>query len=129
MSRRPPRRRALHRMPVRALALAALLATPALAAPPAAPLPARLAVGEALAKLPRYGVNLGGRSVWGADQLMNNVLRNPGLESGWDGTLAVADPRAALGYDPSVDAHLDALLGWVARLRDAASALDSRAAP
>lgn len=33
------------------------------------------------------------------------------------GTLAVADPRAALAYDPSVDAHLDALLAWVERLR------------
>ena len=36
-----------------------------------------------------------------------------------DGTLAVADPRAALAYDPSVDVHLDALLGNVADLRAA----------
>ena len=32
------------------------------------------------------------------------------------GTLAVADPLAALRYDPSVDAHLDRLLAWVDRL-------------
>jgi hypothetical protein len=30
------------------------------------------------------------------------------------GTLGVADPLAALRYDPSVDAHLDRLLDWVA---------------
>ncbi len=36
-----------------------------------------------------------------------------------DGTLAVADPRAALAYDPSVDVHLDALLAHVAELRAA----------
>jgi glycosyltransferase involved in cell wall biosynthesis len=46
-----------------------------------------------------------------------------------EGTLAVADPRAALGYDPSVDAHLNALLGWVARLREAGAALDAPTAP
>lgn len=36
-----------------------------------------------------------------------------------DGTLGVADPRAALAYDPSVDAHLDALLARVEALRAA----------
>ena len=35
------------------------------------------------------------------------------------GTLTLADPLAALRYDPSVDAHLDVLLDWVARLRAA----------
>ena len=35
------------------------------------------------------------------------------------GTLTVADPLGALRYDPSVDAHLDVLLSWVARLRAA----------
>ncbi len=43
-----------------------------------------------------------------------------------DGTLGVADPCAALGYDPSVDTHLDALLGWVARLREARSQAGER---
>ena len=33
------------------------------------------------------------------------------------GQLRVQDPAAALGYDPSVQAHLDLLLGWVERLR------------
>ena len=32
------------------------------------------------------------------------------------GRLALDEPRRWLGYDPSVDAHLDALLGWVERL-------------
>lgn len=44
------------------------------------------------------------------------------------GTLNVADPRAALAYDPSVDVHLDALLSHVAGLR-AARASDRAARP
>ena len=35
------------------------------------------------------------------------------------GQLRVADARAALRYDPSVAVHVDALLGWVDRLRAA----------
>lgn len=46
-------------------------------------------LGSALAELPRYGLNLGGSTVWGADQLMANVLRNPGLEAIHDGALVV----------------------------------------
>jgi hypothetical protein len=42
-----------------------------------------------LGELPRIGVNLGARTVWGAEQLMANVLRNPGLEGAWDGALIV----------------------------------------
>lgn len=57
--------------------------------PPAAPVEARLSLGAALGELPRFGVNLGGRSVWGAEQLMANVLRNPGLEAALDGALIV----------------------------------------
>ena len=48
---------------------------------------ARLTPGEVLGNVPRIGVNLGGRSVWGAEQLMANVLRNPGLERALDGAL------------------------------------------
>ena len=33
------------------------------------------------------------------------------------GTLRVTDPRAAIGYDPSPEAHLSLLLAWVQRLR------------
>jgi hypothetical protein len=54
---------------------------------------ARLSLGQVLgrgpAELPRVGVNLGGRTVWGAEQLMGNVLRNPGLEGIWDGALVI----------------------------------------
>lgn len=57
--------------------------------PPAAPVEARLSLGAALGELPRLGVNLGGRNVWGAEQLMANVLRNPGLEAALDGALIV----------------------------------------
>ncbi len=32
------------------------------------------------------------------------------------GTHRLAEPRRLLGYDPSVDAHLDVLLGWAAAL-------------
>lgn len=45
------------------------------------------------------------------------------------GTLRVDDPRSALGYDPSVEAHLDALLGWVSHLREARSQGGGHAAP
>jgi len=83
--------RAGHRAPLgpRRAALAALtlgLAAAAAAAPPAVQLSPGTAVGE----LPRIGVNLGGRTVWGAEQLMANVLRNPGFESVLDGALIVA---------------------------------------
>lgn len=50
---------------------------------------ARLSLGAPLGELPRIGVNLGGRTVWGAEQLMANVLRNPGLEAALDGALIV----------------------------------------
>ena len=50
---------------------------------------ARLGLGAPLGTLPRVGVNLGGRTVWGAEQLMANVLRNPGLEGVWDGALII----------------------------------------
>jgi hypothetical protein len=49
----------------------------------------RLNLGASLGALPRVGVNLGGRTVWGAEQLMANVLRNPGLEAVHDGALVV----------------------------------------
>lgn len=62
----------------------AWLCTAALAA--AAP-GVQLSPGAALGEMPRIGVNLGGRSVWGAEQLMANVLRNPGLERTVDGAL------------------------------------------
>lgn len=39
-----------------------------------------------------------------------------------EGRLTLPAPQACLGYDPSVQAHLDALLGWVARLRAARDA-------
>jgi hypothetical protein len=50
---------------------------------------AQLSLGGALGDVPRIGVNLGFRTVWGAEQLMANVLRNPGLEGAWDGALIV----------------------------------------
>jgi hypothetical protein len=40
--------------------------------------------------VPRIGLNLGGSSTWGADQLINNVLKNPGFEAPLDRTLVIA---------------------------------------
>ena len=63
---------------------AAFVCSVAMAAPDA-----RLTLDRPLGEPPRIGVNLGGRSVWGAEQLMANVLRNPGLEGILDGALLV----------------------------------------
>ncbi len=49
--------------------------------------PAPQAVQRAV---PRIGLNLGGASTWGADQLINNVLKNPGFEAPLDRTLVIA---------------------------------------
>ena len=58
---------------------------------------ARLSLGEPLGELPRFGLNLGGRTAWGAEQLMANVLRNPGLENALDGALLVVGRITTLG--------------------------------
>lgn len=63
----------------------------------------RLAPGAPLGALPRFGVNLGHRTAWGAEQLMANVLRNPGLESAHDGALVIAGrigPRSVQDDSP-----------------------------
>ena len=39
--------------------------------------------------VPRVGLNLGGSSTWGAEQLVANVLKNPGFEAPLDRTLIV----------------------------------------
>lgn len=79
--------------------LAAALSLACTAAALAAPLQASLALGRPLGELPRLGVNLGGRTAWGAEQLMANVLRNPGLESTLDGTLFIAGAVSAAGVE------------------------------
>ena len=76
--------------------LLALLVPSGHAEPPTTPQEARLSLGAPLGELPRFGVNLGGRTVWGAEQLMANVLRNPGLEASLDGTLIVVGKVDAL---------------------------------
>jgi len=40
-------------------------------------------------EVPRLGVNLGSRSNWGAEQLMANVLVNPGFEPTLDGAIVI----------------------------------------
>jgi hypothetical protein len=40
--------------------------------------------------VPRIGLNLGGSSTWGADQLINNIVKNPGFEAPQDRTLVIA---------------------------------------
>ncbi|MEJ6006957.1 hypothetical protein WG899_15500 [Paucibacter sp. AS339] len=70
----------------RLLFWAALLALPSRAMPGDGSV---LSLGATLGELPRFGLNLGGRNVWGADQLMRNVLQNPGLELTHDGALLI----------------------------------------
>lgn len=74
---------------------------PAASAQPVLPavVQATLSLGEPLGELPRIGVNLGGRTAWGAEQLMRNVLRNPGLEAGQDGALIVVGQVDATGIE------------------------------
>lgn len=55
---------------------------------------AQLTPGPNTAHWPRLGLNLGHRTAWGAEQLMANVLRNPGLEAGIDGALVVVSQAA-----------------------------------
>jgi hypothetical protein len=69
------------------LTVAGLVA--AVAAADARAVDAQLAVGAPLGELPRFGVNLGHRTTWGAEQLAHNVLRNPGLERAHDGAIVV----------------------------------------
>lgn len=95
LSRRPLRNLTLRAGPLRVwilICFAVLASTrsaggSAMAGAP--PLSARLKVEGPLGELPRFGINLGVRTVWGAEQLMSNVLRNPGLEPALDGALIV----------------------------------------
>jgi hypothetical protein len=85
------------------LALLALVAGPT----GAQPAQARLQPGASLGALPRFGLNLGGRTVWGADQLISNVLQNPGLEAAADGALFTV---------ARIDAsHVEEANPWLAR--------------
>ncbi len=43
----------------------------------------------AMRDVPRIGLNLSGRTSWGAEQYMANVLANPGFEPTLDGALAI----------------------------------------
>lgn len=61
-----------------------------------------------------FDLTVGAAQAGGLDAAISSALAR------WRaGALRVADPRAALRYDPSVAAHVDALLGWVDRLRAA----------
>jgi hypothetical protein len=62
-------------------------------------LTASLSLGASLGDIPRIGVNLGHRTVWGAEQFMTNVLRNPGLEPIFDGALIVVARSSATGVE------------------------------
>ncbi len=54
---------------------------------PARQLTFRVADHPLLRDVPRIGVNLGSRTSWGAEQLMANVLANPGFEPTLDGAI------------------------------------------
>lgn len=74
---------------LRSALLGAALALPGL--PWAAPSTARLTPQASVLDQahPRYGLNLGGGSTWGAEQLQANVLKNPGFEAVLDRALVV----------------------------------------
>ncbi len=121
--------------PLAALCTLALSVAPAAAT--AAETEARLSLGTALGELPRFGVNLGGRTAWGAEQLTTNVLRNPGLESALDGAVVIVGRVTPLGaIDDSrwtartpgfwAGAHFEVLSGLAAGLRG--QVLDSQRA-
>lgn len=81
------------------LAAVATLAVLALASGPGAPVRVVVDAKPALRAAPRLGVNLGERSAWGAEQLLANVLLNPGFEGVVDRALVVVAPRAPrLGF-------------------------------
>ncbi|MCZ7557364.1 MAG: hypothetical protein M5R41_13265 [Bacteroidia bacterium] len=47
-----------------------------------------------LSDVPRLGINAGGRSWWGADQILKNLIDNPGFEAGEFASLVLADNGA-----------------------------------
>jgi hypothetical protein len=47
-----------------------------------------------LSDVQRLGINAGGRSWWGADQIMKNLIDNPGFEAGEFASLVLADNGA-----------------------------------
>lgn len=66
---------------------------------------------EPLARaLPRIGLNLGGASTWGADQLPANVLKNPGFEAVLDRSLVIVKEVGRDGVTDDSD--------WLARPAD-----------
>ena len=67
----------------------------------------RIAPQPSARGVPRIGVNLGSRTYWGAEQLMANILANPGFEPTIDG--AVVSVRAVSGSEFTDDTP------WLAR--------------
>ncbi|WP_043301581.1 hypothetical protein [Burkholderia paludis] len=78
--------------PAAGVAVAALVVSSA-AAPPSVQADAWLAAGATVdTAVPRYGVNLGSWTTWGAEQLSAHLVKNPGLQPGIDrGLLVVGD--------------------------------------
>lgn len=81
-----------------AVALLALPAcTPTLAQSSAPDVAFRVAAQPTERNVPRLGLNLGSRTSWGAEQLMANVLLNPGFEATGDGAIVIV--RQATGAE------------------------------
>ena len=81
-----------------AVALLPLPACTRAAAQPSAPeLAFRVSAQPAQRGVPRLGLNLGSRTSWGAEQLMANVLLNPGFEATDDGAIVIV--RQATGAE------------------------------
>ena len=81
-----------------AVALLPLPACTRAAAQSSAPeLAFRVSAQPAQRGVPRLGLNLGSRTSWGAEQLMANVLLNPGFEATDDGAIVIV--RQAIAGD------------------------------
>jgi hypothetical protein len=74
---------------------------------PSAQLRFRIADAPSARGVPRLGINLGGRTSWGAEQLMANLLPNPGFEPTIDGAIVIV--RAVYGSEFTDDS------AWLAR--------------
>jgi hypothetical protein len=87
----------------RALLLLLLISVPAVGRAATVPVELRVSQGVFASGVQRIGLNLGGRSSWGAEQLGSNIIQNPGFEGVVDGALAtltsVRGKRLSLGRD------------------------------
>jgi hypothetical protein len=62
---------------------------------------ARMTQDVLVSGVSRFGINLGGWSFWGADQLMSNIVKNPGFEGLIDGAIVIPEHIGSNVFDDS----------------------------